>query len=334
MAAALLGLACGDALGSAVEFLDRGEIRRRYPEGLREIVGGGVLGLRPGETSDDTAMAVAVLGGLARALGRPPSGRAVGRLAPAEVRRAAESVGDAFADWFRGAPQGVGATTARALSAYLASGSWSAAEEAARAGQGGHEVGNGALMRTLPVAFFWPGRPARTVPVARAIARLTHPHPDAEWSAALYSAYAALLLADEPLGRGAGAGTRKGRLWAAARRALAQAAPDLARHARAKSLAARFRHRRIARLGEAEVRAGRGTLDALEAALWAFFTGPDFEGCLVRAVHLGDDADTVAALAGGLAGAAYGLGAIPSRWRRRVEPGLARQLRPVWRSLA
>lgn len=321
-AAALLGLACGDALGSTVEFLDREEICRRYPGGLRDVVGGGVLGLAPGETSDDTAMAVAVLAGLARALGGLPSGQPDRRLRPAELTRAAESVGEAFASWFRAGPKGVGATTRRALSAYLESGSWEQAQGAARAGLG-HAVGNGALMRTLPVAFFWPGRPGRAVPVARAVARLTHPHPDAEWSAALYTAYAALLLAADPLA--SPSGTRKARLWNGARRALGRAAPDLARHA-AGELEARFRYARLARLPEDAVRAGRGTLDAFEAALWAFFTTDDFEPCVVRAANLGDDADTVAALAGGLAGAAYGLAAIPGGWRRKVAPVLVRAL--------
>jgi ADP-ribosylglycohydrolase len=57
---------------------------------------------------------------------------------------------------------------------------------------------------------------------------------------------------------------------------------------------------------------------ALEAALWAFARSNSFrEGCL-RAVNLGDDADTTAAIYGQLAGAYYGEDAIPARWRFRL----------------
>jgi ADP-ribosyl-[dinitrogen reductase] hydrolase len=55
-------------------------------------------------------------------------------------------------------------------------------------------------------------------------------------------------------------------------------------------------------------------LDTLEAALWAFHTTDSFQDCVLRAVNLGDDADTVGAVAGQIAGAFYGLSGIPKRW--------------------
>ena len=78
----------------------------------------------------------------------------------------------------------------------------------------------------------------------------------------------------------------------------------------------------IARLGQGSWRSL--TVDAvsssgfvvhtLEAALWAVGTTSCFEDAIVRAVNLGDDADTVGAVAGQLAGARYGASAIPARW--------------------
>ena len=56
---AILGLAVGDALGAAYEFCSPAEV----PDGPLEIVGGGWLGLDPGESTDDTALAKAVLEG-------------------------------------------------------------------------------------------------------------------------------------------------------------------------------------------------------------------------------------------------------------------------------
>ena len=55
-------------------------------------------------------------------------------------------------------------------------------------------------------------------------------------------------------------------------------------------------------------------LHALEAAVWSLITTDDFETALLRAVNLGLDTDTTAAIAGGLAGIYYGYDAIPSEW--------------------
>ena len=65
----------------------------------------------------------------------------------------------------------------------------------------------------------------------------------------------------------------------------------------------------------------RGTgyvVDALEAALWAFAHGTDFAAGAILAVNLGQDADTTGAIYGQMAGACYGLNAIPADWRDKL----------------
>lgn len=57
---------------------------------------------------------------------------------------------------------------------------------------------------------------------------------------------------------------------------------------------------------------------SLEAALWCFYTTESFETAVQKAVNLGDDADTTAAICGQLAGAFYGESAIPKRWLNTV----------------
>lgn len=64
---ALYGVAVGDALGGPLEFMSREAVHRAYPDGLRDMVGGGWLNLKPGETTDDTAMALCVAEGIAAA---------------------------------------------------------------------------------------------------------------------------------------------------------------------------------------------------------------------------------------------------------------------------
>jgi ADP-ribosyl-[dinitrogen reductase] hydrolase len=60
---------------------------------------------------------------------------------------------------------------------------------------------------------------------------------------------------------------------------------------------------------------------SLEAALWAFHHAANFRDAVLRAVNLGDDADTTGAVCGQLAGAAWGESGIPQEWRN----GLARR---------
>jgi ADP-ribosylglycohydrolase len=52
----------------------------------------------------------------------------------------------------------------------------------------------------------------------------------------------------------------------------------------------------------------------LGSAVWALRSTSSYEGAVRAAVDLGGDTDTVAAVTGGLAGAVYGVGAIPRRW--------------------
>ena len=70
----------------------------------------------------------------------------------------------------------------------------------------------------------------------------------------------------------------------------------------------------IAERGVDEVRSTGYVIDTFEAAIWSFAPRDGFAATLLRAVNLGDDADTVGAVAGQIAGAAYGLSAIPRPW--------------------
>ena len=65
----------------------------------------------------------------------------------------------------------------------------------------------------------------------------------------------------------------------------------------------------------------KGTLDivdSIEAALWAFDRTSSFGEGALKAVNLGDDADTTAAIYGQLAGAFYGYSSIPQSWKRSL----------------
>jgi ADP-ribosyl-[dinitrogen reductase] hydrolase len=266
---ALLGLALGDALGVTVEFMDRARLRRLYPEGHREIKGGGPFGFAPGEWSDDTAMALAVARGIAEQPDNP-----------------VPAVGRHFMDWYHKGPPDVGNTCRTALGAFDRHGSWDDVTAYIVGQLGERAGGNGALMRTLPTALAYGSETRQAV----AVARMTHPHPESDAAVAVYH-----LAVDRAL---AGDASREEVVAAG----LTAAGPLKVRLARVGSLA------------EQQVESSGYVVHTLEAAFWCFLTTESLEDCIVRAVNLGDDTDTVGAVAGGLAGAYYGLAAIPRRW--------------------
>ena len=71
----------------------------------------------------------------------------------------------------------------------------------------------------------------------------------------------------------------------------------------------------------AEIRGSGYAVECLEAALWCFLRATSFEDAVLMAANLGDDADTTAAVCGQLAGAYFGVGGIPERWREQVVLG-------------
>ena len=68
------------------------------------------------------------------------------------------------------------------------------------------------------------------------------------------------------------------------------------------------------KLPDREIKSGGYVVHTLEAAIWCLLNTASFAECTLKAVNLGDDTDTVGAVAGGLAGLAYGYESIPKEW--------------------
>ena len=67
------------------------------------------------------------------------------------------------------------------------------------------------------------------------------------------------------------------------------------------------------------IRSSGYVVDSLDAAVWSLANTDSFKGALLKAVNLGDDTDTVGAIAGGLAGLYYGYDAIPEDWLAAIQ---------------
>ena len=266
--AAYLGVAIGDALGAPVEFLTPNEIRHQH--GVhRELTGGGWLRLKAGQVTDDTTMSLAL-------------GEAI--LASGGV--AAQAAAAAFDAWMRAKPVDIGNTVRRNLIQFRRTG-----DPEAVACE--HDAGNGAAMRTLPVALACYGQPAaKTILASRAQAHVTHHN-------ALSDAACEMLIfmvQDCLAGQDVSA-------------ALHQRAAALVHE---RPLFAFDRKRRENPSGY--------VVETLQAVLQAFLATSTFEDCLIDVVNRGGDADTTGAIAGMLAGARYGLEAIPERWLKALDP--------------
>ena len=74
----------------------------------------------------------------------------------------------------------------------------------------------------------------------------------------------------------------------------------------------------FAKLPEAEIKSSGYVVDTLEAALWCLLNTDNYKDCVLKAVNLGEDTDTVAAVAGGLAGMFYGVDGIPKEWLQQL----------------
>jgi ADP-ribosyl-[dinitrogen reductase] hydrolase len=276
-AGALIGAASGDALGGTLEFVSRAEIERRYPDGFREIVGGGWMRLAPGETTDDTAMML----GIARAC--TPDGIDL------------DAVAANFVAWMRSGPKDIGNATRAALR-MIADG-----VEPQDAGERLQErtpegvAGNGSVMRCAPVALRFRSDPTRRTQAAGATSRMTHADPRATWGCVAVCNGLAHLLD----------GGSRGEVLAAATEGVGE--PRVVEAVRA-----------AADLPYGEVRAGGYVLHTITAAFWALLHEDSAEAVIVRAVMMGEDTDSTATVAGALAGAHWGVEAIPARWRNVV----------------
>ncbi|MFD1468629.1 ADP-ribosylglycohydrolase family protein [Hymenobacter caeli] len=294
--AALLGLAVGDALGVPVEFRSREERRRDPVTGMRAH---GTHDQPAGTWSDDASLTFC----LAETLARPGALAGTPDLADF-ARRCINWLDNAY--WTAtGETFDVGNATRAAI------GRLRKGVEPTQAGPRTEaDNGNGALMRILPLAFHqtWradPLDPDAAWALTAAVASVTHGHPRSTLGCFLY-----LLVARELL---AGLGP------AGAYAQMVAVANPWLRHGSIPAVVEDIYYRRVLdgtlpALPEAEIQSSGYVVHTLEAALWCLLNQTSYPATVLAAVNLGSDTDTTGAVAGGLAGLAYGEAGLPAEW--------------------
>ncbi|MDP9331869.1 MAG: ADP-ribosylglycohydrolase family protein [Actinomycetota bacterium] len=277
-AGALVGLAAGDALGAGYEF---GPAFSTAPE----MIGGGIGSWDSGEWTDDTQMALCI----------------------AEVTATGcvdvDAIGDHFLQWLEGGPKDVGIQTRAVLSGAKHGRDLPASAASHFEHNPRGAAGNGSLMRTAPLALAHLGDDAAIEPSAMAVSQLTHGDPLAGEACVLWC-----IAIDRAVREGRLDGVNDGiALLPASSRDRWREIIDVAESSPPDSFSP-----------------NGFVIPAFQAAYAAICQTPipermpclHLQRALERAVQIGNDTDTVAAVAGQLLGARWGASAVPLRWRR------------------
>lgn len=202
-----------------------------------------------------------------------------------------------FVAWYQAGPSDVGLHTSRVLSRIERGEAWQQASDKVFR-ESPENAGNGSLMRTWPVALAHSlNAPALLVADSRLQSRVTHAHPDCT---------AACVMACQmiwQLSRG---------MEPAMAFEMALGETSLPDDFRRMLVEAPLRRR-------SELKNSGWVRHTLESVLWGLLTTRSFEDAVIQVANLGGDTDTTGSVVGALAGAVYGLSAIPQAWRDQLQ---------------
>ncbi|OYE06513.1 ADP-ribosylglycohydrolase family protein [Nostoc sp. 'Peltigera membranacea cyanobiont' 232] len=284
----LMGLCVGDALGVPVEFTNRAE---RVKSPVTTMQGYGTWNQPPGTWSDDSSLSFC----LAECLCRGYS---------------LDAIANSFWRWYKEAywtPRGdvfdIGQTTHTAIMRL---------KQGVVPHQAGGKVensnGNGSLMRILPMAYCH-----RSLTLGELLARvhdvsaITHAHARSQMACGIYISIAVALLEGADL-----------------QTAYLQALQDIQTIYSVREFLLEKPHfgrifsGEIGKLPVEEINSGGYVIDTLESSLWCLLNSSSYSEAVLKAVNLGGDTDTTAAVTGGLAGIYYGVENIPQKWMNQI----------------
>ncbi|MEH1891879.1 MAG: ADP-ribosylglycohydrolase family protein [Nostoc sp.] len=284
----LMGLCVGDALGVPVEFTSRAE---RVKSPVTTMLGYGTWNQPPGTWSDDSSLSFC----LAECLCRGYS---------------LDAIANSFWRWYKEAywtPRGdvfdIGQTTHTAIMRL---------KQGVVPHQAGGKVennnGNGSLMRILPMAYCH-----RNLTLGELLARvhdvsaITHAHARSQMACGIYISIAVALLEGADLQTAYLQGLQDIQTIYSVREFLLE-----------KPHFGRVLSGEIAKVPVEEINSGGYVIDTLESSLWCLLNSSSYSEAVLKAINLGGDTDTTAAVTGGLAGIYYGVENIPQKWMNQI----------------
>lgn len=295
--AGVMGVVVGDALGCPVQFKSRAGVDKNPITGMR---GNGTFNLPAGSWTDDSSLTLAMLASI----------KDKGTID-------ANDIMCRFADWLdKGdfTPYGyafdIGFTCEKSIENYKIS------KDISTCGlSGGHDNGNGSLMRTIPACIFVyeqvkAGKITEDegVNLIHTVSALTHAHRRSQMACGIYYFMVKHILDDresKSLSECIAGGVDEG---------IKFYGKDLKNLTETAYFGRLFNMDQLRETARNAISSSGYVISTLEAAVWSLVTTDSFESALLKAVNLADDSDTVGAVAGGLAGLYYGYDAIPKDW--------------------
>jgi ADP-ribosylglycohydrolase len=282
---ALFGVAVGDALGVPVEFTRRTDLEQNPVTDMR---GFGTYNLPPGTWSDDSSLTFCLAEALTKGFH-------------------IDQIGETFVKWYykdywtaTGHVFDIGIGTREALyrikhgtKAELAGGT----DEDAN--------GNGSLMRILPLLFYIQDKPIEErFELTKHVSSITHGHIRSVMACFYYLEFARQMIE----GRG------KFEIYQNLQKSLPLFFAEIGVEPAEIAHFDRILIQDISILKKDDIQSGGYVVHTLEASMWCLLTTDTYAEAALKAVNLGRDTDTTAAITGGLAGLLYGFDAIPSKW--------------------
>ncbi len=281
----LFGVATGDALGVPVEFSSR-EQRCRDP--VSDMTGFGTYNLPPGTWSDDSSLTFCLAESIAEGF---------------DLKQTASN----FIKWHRqnywtagGNVFDVGAATCKAINRLA-----QCVEPQLAGGTTYNSNGNGSLMRIAPLLFIIYDKPvSERFMLTKQVSSITHGHILSVVACFYYLEYALLLYN----------GMDRIEAYKNLQEKMPEYMEELGIDPQKVSVFDRLIEENIYDLPENQIQSSGYVIHTLEASLWCLLTTDTFKEAVLKAVNLGYDTDTTAAVTGGLAGLYYGYENIPQDW--------------------
>lgn len=284
----VIGHAVADALGVPVEFASRKELDKAP---VTEMEGFGTYPVPKGAWSDDTSMSLCTLDALGK------------------YGLDYDFIMLNFGEWYyesqftpTGVTFDVGNTCSFAIDNYFIN----KTPYTTCGLNGERDNGNGSLMRICPIVLYLAEKDMEIdekIQTVHTVSALTHAHDRSKIGCGIY-AFILWELLKNPTVSAINEGLEKAAEFY-------KGQPELEAYSR-------IFEKTFADANREDIKSSGYVVHTLEAAVWCLLTTNSYRECVLKAVNLGEDTDTVAAVAGGLAGALYGYEAIPKEWREEL----------------
>lgn len=279
----LFGFCVGDALGVPVEFSTRNE---RKIDPVKEMRAYGTYDQPFGTWSDDTSLTLCLIESI-------NNDYSIQRVADNFIKYYRYGYLTPYCEVFD-----IGNATKNAIDKMIYG-----INPVECVGKAEQDNGNGSLMRVLPLAHYVKNMPPiKQIRIIEETSSLTHSHKRSKFACIFYVEFVINLFN----------GNKKDEAYKNAidfinKYCMETYCDEIGNYKR-------ILNGTIASCHEEEIKSSGYVIDTIEAALWSFLTTDNYNEAVLKAINLGGDTDTIAAITGGMAGTYYGFSSIPDNW--------------------